>query len=111
MTQISQPKNKTYPHKYKFFSFYEDCHKIGAYNSHHQDEAQQKHVLMFNKLSKLSTFSYKFSCKFEQCDYIQKPYFKPYTLPLNPSNPYTLQLTPQSTLPNICELGTSKTPP
>ncbi len=48
--------------------------KIGAYNSHHQDEAQQKHVLMFNKLSKPSTFSYKFSCKFEQCDYIQKPY-------------------------------------
>ncbi len=37
-------------------------------------KAQQKHVLMFNKLSKPSTFSYKFSCKFEQCDYIQKPY-------------------------------------
>ncbi len=31
---------------------------------------------MFNKLSKPSTFSYKFSCKFEQCNYIQKPYLK-----------------------------------
>jgi len=61
-------------------------------------KAQQKHVLMFNKLSKPSTFSYKFSCKFEQYHYIQKPY----TLPLNPSNPYTLQLTPLSTLPNTC---------
>lgn len=60
-TKILQPKNKTYPHKYKVFSFVEDCLRIGAYNSHHQDEAQQKHVLMFNKLSKPSTFSYKFS--------------------------------------------------
>jgi len=41
-TKISQPKNKTYPHKYKVFSFYEDCQKIGAYKSHHQDESPTK---------------------------------------------------------------------